>query len=288
VQQIASTIADKAQSEQLLRLAGSDFEIEVGEKRLSPLDILEKYPAAALPLSSFLAMLPPMRIRQYSISSSPLSDPTKATITWSVLDTPSKAGGRFLGVASNYLSNLQPDEHVHVAVKPSHGAFHLPADIEKTPIIMLCAGTGLAPFRGFVQERAIQKAAGRPLAPAFLFIGCAHPDRDRLFATELDRWAAEGVVKLFYAYSKAKEASKGCKYVQDRLWEEREEMTQQFNQGAKIYICGSAAVGEGVAKTIKKIYVENAKGEGKEKNEKEVEEWFEGIKSDRYASDVFV
>lgn len=288
VQQIASTLADEAQSKQLLRLAGPDFHTEIGEKRLSPLDILETYPTAALPLSSFLAMLPPMRIRQYSISSSPLSDPTTATITWSVLDTPSKAGGRFLGVASNYLSNLTSDERVHVAVKPSRGAFHLPADIEKTPIIMLCAGTGLAPFRGFIEERAIQKASGRHLAPAFLFVGCAHPDRDRLFAEELDRWVVEGVVELFYAFSKATEASKGCKYVQDRLWEERDEMRQQFDKGAKIYICGSAVVGEGVAKTIKRMYAEAAEAKGVVKSEEEVELWFEGIKSDRYASDVFV
>lgn len=288
VQQIASTLADEAQKFQLLQLAGPDFDAEVGAKRLSPLDILEKYPSAALPLSSFLAMLPPMRIRQYSISSSPLSSPSSATITWSVLDTPSKAGGRFLGVASNYLSNLTAEERVHVAVKPSHGAFHLPADIEKTPIIMLCAGTGLAPFRGFVEERAIQKAAGRTLAPAFLFIGCAHPDRDRLFASELDKWAEEGVVELFYAYSKATEKSKDCKYVQDRLWEEREEMRQQFDQGAKVYICGSAVVGEGVAKTVKKMYVEAAEAKGVPKTEEEVEAWFEEIKSDRYASDVFV
>lgn len=288
VQQIASTLADGTQKSELLQLAGPDFDTEVGAKRLSPLDILEIYPSAALPLSSFLAMLPPMRIRQYSISSSPLSSPSAATITWSVLDTPSKAGGRFLGVASNYLSNLTAEDRVHVAVKPSHGAFHLPADIEKTPIIMLCAGTGLAPFRGFIQERAIQRAAGRTLAPAFLFIGCAHPTRDRLFASELDRWAEEGVVELFYAYSKATEESRGCKYVQDRLWEEREEMRKQFDEGAKVFICGSAVVGEGVAKTVKKMYVEAAEAKGVVKTEEEVEAWFEGIKSDRYASDVFV
>ncbi|TID25135.1 fatty acid hydroxylase [Venturia nashicola] len=288
VQQIASTLADETEKTKLLQLAGPDFDEEVGAKRLSPLDILEQYPTAALPLSSFLAMLPPMRIRQYSISSSPLSSPSTATITWSVLDTPSKAGGRFLGVASTYLSNLTAEDRVHVAVKQSHGAFHLPADIEKTPIIMLCAGTGLAPFRGFIQERAIQRAAGRSLAPAFLFIGCAHPTRDRLFASELDTWAKEGVVQLFYAYSKATEESKGCKYVQDRLWVERDEMRKQFDEGAKVFICGSAVVGEGVAKTVKRMYIEAAEARGVTKTEEEVEAWFEGIKSDRYASDVFV
>jgi len=234
-------------------------------------------------------MLPPMRIRQYSISSSPLSDPTTASITWSVLDTPSKAAGakRFLGVASNYLSAVEEGDRIHVAVKPSHGHFHPPADIEKTPVILICAGTGLAPFRGFVQERAKQIEAGRKLAPAYLFIGCAHPDKDTLFKDELEKWEKEGVVKLYYAFSKCKERSKGCRHVQDRLWEEREEMRKVFDEGAKLYVCGSSGVGEGVAAMTKKIFDERMEEIGKPKTEEEIEEWFQGIKSDRYASDVF-
>jgi cytochrome P450/NADPH-cytochrome P450 reductase len=108
-------------------------------KRRSALDLLEEYPSASLPLGDFLAMLPPMRIRQYSISSSPLADPETASITWSVIDAPSKVGGerRFLGVASNYLSNVEAGDRIHVAVKPSHGQFHPPNDIEKTPVIMM-------------------------------------------------------------------------------------------------------------------------------------------------------
>lgn len=183
-----------------MTLAGKDFEKEILNKRRAPLDILEEYPAAVLPLGDFLAMLPPMRIRQYSISSSPLADPTVATLTWSVLDTPSKAGDskRFLGVASNYLSSVEEGDRIHVAVKPSHGNFHPPADLENTPAIMFCAGTGLAPFRGFVQERAIQIRGGRKLAPAYLFIGCANPESDVLFREELSQWEKEGVVKLFW------------------------------------------------------------------------------------------
>ena len=234
-------------------------------------------------------MLPPMRIRQYSISSTPLADPTIATLTWSVLDTPSKAAGskRFLGVASNYLSSVEEGDRVHVAVKPSHGNFHPPSDIANTPVIMFCAGTGLAPFRGFVHERALQIKAGRKLAPAYLFIGCAHPSKDALFHDELRQWEHEGVVKIYYAFSKAKEQSKGCRHVQDRLWEEREEMIKVFDEGAKLYVCGSSMVGEGVAGTTKRIYADHAEKLGKEKTDEEVEEWFQGIKSDRYASDVF-
>jgi cytochrome P450 / NADPH-cytochrome P450 reductase len=115
-------------------------------------------------------MLPPMRIRQYSISSSPLVDPGVATLTWTVLDTPSKAAGgkRYLGVASNYLSKVEDSDLAHVAVKPCHGNFHPPNDIESTPVIMLYAGSGIAPFRGFIQERAMQIACrtqARPCIP---------------------------------------------------------------------------------------------------------------------------
>jgi cytochrome P450 / NADPH-cytochrome P450 reductase len=272
----------------ILSLAGANFEKEVTEKRRSPLDILEEFPSAALPLADYLAMLPPMRIRQYSISSSPLADPTIASLTWSVLDTVSLSSEkRFLGVASNYLSNVDEGDRIHVTVKPSHGHFHPPNDIENTPTIMFCAGTGLAPFRGFVQERAMQIQAGRKLAPAYLFIGCAHPEKDALFHEELQQWRKQGIVETFYAFSRAKEQSKGCRHVQDRLWEERDEMKKVFDQGAKLYVCGSAGVGKSVEEVTKRIYEEAAETAGKPRTEAEVEAWFQGIKTDRYASDVF-
>jgi len=290
VTRIAATTPDEDDRKRILALAGEDFEKEIASKRRSPLDLLEEYPSAALPFGDFLAMLPPMRIRQYSISSSPLADPTIATLTWSVLDTPSKAAGskRFLGVASNYLSSVEEGDRIHVAVKPSHGIFHPPKDIENTPAIMFCAGTGLAPFRGFIQERAMQAQAGRKLAPAYLFIGCSHPEKDALFDEELRKWEKEGVVKLFYAYSTAKDQSKGCRHVQDRLWEEKEDMIKAFNEGAKLYVCGSNMVGEGVATMTKRIYQDAVEAVGKSKSDEEIEEWFQGIKSDRFASDVFV
>ncbi|KAF7916449.1 uncharacterized protein EAE97_012109 [Botrytis byssoidea] len=289
VAKIASSTPEPEVREKIEYLAKEGFDKEILLKRRSPLDILEEYPSAALSLGDFLAMLPPMRVRQYSISSSPLEDPSVATLTWSVLDTVSKAGEskRHLGVASNYLSSVEEGDRVHVSVKPSRGAFHPPTDLENTAVIYICAGTGLAPFRGFVQERALQIAAGRKLAPAYLFIGCGHPDKDALFSDELKKWEADGVVKLYYAFSKAPELSKGCRHVQDRLWEEREELKKVFDGGAKLYVCGSSMVGEGVSVMTKKIYAEAADLLGKTKTDEEVEDWFQGIKNDRYASDVF-
>lgn len=290
ITRLAASTPNADDRAKILALAGADFESEILIKRRSPLDILEEYPSAALPLGEYLNMLPPMRIRQYSISSSPLIDPTVATLTWSILDTPSKAAGtkRFLGVASNYLSSVEAGDRIHVAVKPSHGNFHPPADVENTPVLMFCAGTGLAPFRGFLQERAMQVEAGRKLAPALLFIGCHHPAKDALFASDFAKWESEGVVNLFYAYSQAPELSKGCRHVQERLWEERKEAIKQFDAGAKVYVCGSSQVGEGIATTVKKMYQDAAAALGKPKTDEEVETWFTGIKTDRYASDVFV
>ena len=256
---------------------------------MSVLDLLEKYPSATLPLGDFLAMLPPMRVRQYSIASSPLADPTVASLGWSVLDAPHKSSEekRHLGVASNYLSALEAHDHVHVTVKPSHGAFHLPSDIENTPIIMACAGAGISPFRGFVEERAMQKAAGRRLAPAYLFVGCQDPAKDRLFAEDFDKWEQEGVVKMFYAYSQATEKSEGCRYVQDRLWNEKEIIGEEFKNGAKFYVCGSARVGEGVNRVAKEMYKEAALAKGLSKTDEEVETWFRSIRGERFASDLF-
>ena len=89
-------------------------------------------------------------------------------------------------------------------------------------------------------------------------------------------------------FSQSSSDSKGCRYVQDRLWEEREEVIKVFNEAAALYVCGSSMVGEGAANIAKRIYQEAAEALGKSKTNDEVETWFAGIKSDRYASDVFV
>ena len=252
-------------------------------KSPSILDVLEAYPKIAVPFGAFLSMLTPMRIRQYSISSSPLHDPTVATITYSVAD----ADRAHLGVATNYLKGLEDGSLTHVTVKKSQTSFHLPLD-DKTPIIMVCAGTGIAPFRGFLQERVAKTEVGNTgLGKALLFIGCRDPKVDRLFAEELDEWERLGVAKVYYAFSQASSQSEGCKYVQDRLWHEREEIRDLFSEGARAYICGSAAVGKGVADTVAKMRMEGLERMGKSTTYDENLSWWEGLRGERYAVDVF-
>lgn len=240
-------------------------------------------------------MLPPMRIRQYSISSSPLASPTTCTLTYAVVNAPVSPHPTHStakqhptkGIATTYLASLTPGDVIRVAVRPSHTAFHPPLDVSSIPVLLLCAGSGLAPFRGFVQERACQLAAGRTLAPALLFIGCRAPIRDALYTSEFKEWEKQGAVSLRYAFSRAPELSEGCKYVQDRLWKDREEVEKLWEQGARIFVCGSGDVGEGVREGVVRIAMESVRREGREPNREKVEEWFRSIRNERFASDVF-
>jgi len=276
--------ATKSRLENLL--ADGHYAAEVVAKRLSVLDLLESNPHIDLPISDFLSLLPPMRPRQYSIGSSPVWSPHRVVLTYSVLDEARLDGKRHVGVATNYLSSLQTGDVVHVAVRPSQAAFHLPTDAENTPIIMVAAGTGIAPFRGFIQERAGMQGAGRKIAPAMLYFGCREPGKDDLYRSELDQWEAGGVVFVQRAYSRQVEASEGCRHVQDRLWKDKEHVIKLWNQGALVYICGSRAVGE----SAKEMFIDilwDAKNQSEDTTRDKVSTWFEGLKNTRYAVDVF-
>lgn len=195
----------------------TNYNDAVQGKRLSVFEILENHADIALSIGAFLQMLPPMRVRQYSISSSPLWDPTHITVTFSVLDAPALSGKPsqpFLGVGSNYLASLIPGDRVQMTVRPSTSAFHLPEN-PMTPVVMFCSGSGFAPMRGFIQERAIQKASGREVGEMLLFFGCRFANTDFLYSdSDLAEWTKQGVVDVRPAFSRSPEDSEGCRYVQ--------------------------------------------------------------------------
>ncbi|CAI6257368.1 unnamed protein product [Periconia digitata] len=281
--------SDEPTKKELTHLRDEALGPEITEKRVSVLDLLERFPTVQLPLKTFLQLLPPMRVRQYSISSSPLWNPSNVTLTYAVVDQPAYSGqGRFVGVASSYLSSLAPGDKLHVSVRSSHQAFHLPKDAKNVPVIMVASGTGLAPFRGFIQERAAQLAAGRPLAPAMLFYGCHGPNSDLLYADQLQRWADMGAVSLRPAFSRAPEESEGCKYVQDRVYHDRVEAKALFDAGAKLFVCGSGEVGKGVEEVCLRIARESKiERDGGEVDEEKLRAWWEGLRNERFATDVF-
>jgi cytochrome P450/NADPH-cytochrome P450 reductase len=147
---------------------------------------------------------------------------------------------------------------------------------------------GLAPFRGFIQERAAQLAAGRPLAPALLFYGCRAPGSDLIYSDLLKGWEQLGAVTLRFAFSQKPGDSEGCKYVQDRVYHDRSEIVKLFDAGAKLFVCGSRDVGEGIQESLIRIAKERRmETDGRDVDDAKAREWFEGLRNERFATDVF-
>ncbi|KAK0254707.1 hypothetical protein LTS09_010178 [Friedmanniomyces endolithicus] len=271
----------------LQTLLETDFEAQITQRRVSLLALLERHPTIDLPLGAFVASQMSMRVRQYSISSSPLADPRRATLTYAVLDAEALSGhGRHVGIASWYLSHLKPGDIVHVAVKPSHQAFHLPVD-SNVPVLMFCAGTGLAPFRSLVQERAAQIGAGRKLASAHLYYGCRHPDRDSLYADELARWEKMEAVTLHYAYSQAPERSHGYKHIDEAMRADGQLLLDLWDADARVFVCGSRDVGDSVKNVCLDLAKDWARQRGKEPSDEGASKWFDSVRNERFSTDVF-
>src|SRR5271169_1505388 len=168
----------------LLAYVGDDaastegYRADILGKRKSVFDLLEEYPACELPFHAYLEMLSLLAPRYYSISSSPSGDATRCSVTVGVVEGPASSGrGVYKGICSNYLAGRRAGETIRATVRETKAGFRLPADAA-VPVIMVGPGTGLAPFRGFLQERAARRAGGNRLGPAMLFFGCRHPEQD--------------------------------------------------------------------------------------------------------------
>jgi cytochrome P450 / NADPH-cytochrome P450 reductase len=211
------------------------YRTDVLGKRKSVFDLLEEHPACDLPFHAFLEMLSLLAPRYYSISSSPSGDPTRCSITAAVVEAPASSGhGIYRGVCSNYLAGRRAGDTIHATVRETKAGFRLPDD-PSVPIIMIGPGTGLAPFRGFLQERDARKAKGAGLGPAMLFFGCRHPNQDYLYADELKAFAADGITELHTAFSRGE----GPKtYVQHLVTAQKDRVWSLIEKGAIIYVCG--------------------------------------------------
>ena len=255
---------------------------EVLGRRKSVIDLLEEFPACPLPFNRYLEMLPPLRPRYYSISSSPLQDPRRCSITVAVVEGPARSGrGTFRGVCSSHLLRQPEGAHIHAFVKDTKSAFRLPED-PATPIIMIGPGTGLAPFRGFLQERAALRAAGRPVGPALLFFGCRHPRQDFIYEDELRGFAEQGVARLFACFSRLADEQKT--YVQDQVLRQGAEVSKLLQAGAVVYVCGDASrMAPDVRRAFAAIHRQETGGD-----ERAAEAWLDGLTAaNRYLVDVW-
>ncbi|GAA0424339.1 NADPH--cytochrome P450 reductase [Actinoplanes capillaceus] len=251
---------------------------ELLAKRVSVLSLLERFPAVELPFGVFLELVGTIRPRFYSISSSPAVDPSLVTITVGLVDGPSRTGnGRYRGMCSQYLARLSPGDvfygHVRVPAPP----FRLPADAA-TPMILIGPGTGFAPLRGFLQERALLPDRG----PAKLFYGCRHPEHDWLYREEMERWAADGVADLHLAFSAVPDHPH--RFVQEALAEQGDAVWELLERGAHIYLCGDGArMAPAVRDELYAVYRRHTGATAEQ-----AESWLNSLEAEgRYQQDVF-
>lgn len=200
-------------------------------------DLLKEVPSVRLDLATLLSVRPPLKPRYYSISSSPLLSPDTCTLTVGVHHFPCGDATVHEGLCSSYLAGCPTGTPVRVVVKDTGSAFHLPADAS-VPLILVGPGTGLAPLRGFIQERHAQRATGMNVGPTLLFFGCRN-ESDYLYREELEAYRAEGTLDLLAVAFSRKEGTPKT-YVQDLIRQRAEAITGLVKEGAVILICGNA------------------------------------------------
>jgi len=243
---------------------------------LDVLGALLKFPGIHPDPEALIEVLQPLQPRLYSISSSPKTHPGRVSLTVDMVRY-ELDGRRRAGVASTWLGErLTPGAQLQVYVQKAHG-FALPAD-DAAPIVMVGPGTGVAPFRAFLQERNARRAPG----DAWLFFGHQREADDFFYAQEWELLARAGTLtRLSTAWSR----DSGPKtYVQDRMREEGAELWSWLARGAHFYVCGDARrMAKDVDQALRQIVARHGGLDGTA-----ADAFVDGLKaSGRYQADVY-
>lgn len=254
-----SAAGDKQRLLHLCSAGGrQDYATDIKTAQPSLLDLLHQFPSCQPPLAALLDSLPPLAPRMYSLSCSPLASPNAVQVAFSVVNFQTSAGVKH-GVATNWLRDLcRPVISGSVTASQANirlplylrrgGSFGPPVQSEtgkpdlSAPMLMIGPGTGVAPFRGFLQQRQhdLKAGSGADAAPAWLYFGCRQQHEDFLYQEDLLRFETDGVLdKLRVAFSRAQSSKV---YVQDLLQQDAQEVCQLLQHpGAHVYVCGDGA-----------------------------------------------
>ncbi|MFD2257489.1 assimilatory sulfite reductase (NADPH) flavoprotein subunit [Luteolibacter algae] len=240
------------------------------------IDAIEDFAPTGLSAQALAGILRKLPVRLYSIASSPLAHPDEVHLT--VAAVRYESHGRIRkGVCSTFLADVaKTGESVPVFVQPNKN-FRLPAD-HNTPIIMVGPGTGVAPFRSFVEHRAALGAPGK----SWLFFGDQHYTYDFLYQLEWQGYLKDGALtKLDLAFSRDQPEKV---YVQDKMLEKGEELYAWLEEGAHFYVCGDASR---MAADVHEALIGVVQNFGA-KSREEAELYVENLKkSKRYQRDVY-
>jgi cytochrome P450/NADPH-cytochrome P450 reductase len=285
---MAAHMPEGAARDELAGMAGTEDEAKaryremIAIPRRTLLDLLEEHPECDLPFAEYLDRLPPLRPRFYSISSSPTAS-SDVAVTVGILQGPARSGdgSTYRGVCSGHLGLVPDGGTVFTFVRQPSIAFR-PPENPHVPMIMVGAGTGMAPFRGFLQERESLRARGVPIASSLLFLGCRDPEDDLLYADELKAYEAEKVATLIPAFSRVKGYPN--RYVQHALEASADEVWAAMQEDAVVYVCGNAStMAPGVRAALVAVFRAKT-GAG----EADGEAWLAGLRTNnRYLEDIW-
>ncbi|QXC36379.1 assimilatory sulfite reductase (NADPH) flavoprotein subunit [Aeromonas sp. FDAARGOS 1407] len=269
-------LAEISDNVALKDLAGDKAQVNALVASAQVVDVLKRFPTA-LAAEQLIGLLRPLTPRLYSIASSQSEVEEEVHLTVGVVRYPQEDGTVRSGAASSYLADRLPeDAEVRVFVEHNDN-FRLPANPD-TPVIMVGPGTGIAPFRAFLQEREAQGAEGKN----WLFFGNPHFTQDFLYQVEWQRYVKSGLLsKISLAFSRD-QANKI--YVQDRLREAGLELYQWLEAGAHFYVCGDA---NHMAKDVQEALLDVIAEHG-HKSREEAEEYLSELRrAKRYQRDVY-
>jgi len=230
--------SDEQQKIRLKALGGSEGAVEFKRRSevetLTFADILEEFPSAKPSLPDLIKLIPAIKRREYSIASSQKVHPTSVHLLVVEVNWKDEKNRDRYGQCTRYLSQLPVGAPVTVSVKPS--VMKLPAETT-TPIIMAGLGTGLAPFRAFVQERALQRQQGKEIGLVFLYMGSRHQREEYLYGEEWEAYRDSGIITLLgLAFSRDQPKKV---YIQDLMRRSLKEVVDAFiSKKGCFYLCG--------------------------------------------------
>ncbi|KAF2857707.1 hypothetical protein K470DRAFT_222827 [Piedraia hortae CBS 480.64] len=285
---LAEFASDEKERTQLLMLGtGGNQESKLELQRRAEVDtitfadILLEFPSAHPGFQDIVRIVNPMKRREYSIASSQKVTPNSISLLVVTVNWNDPKGRDRFGQATRYLNSLSVGDPVTVSVKPS--VMKLPPKTTH-PIIMAGLGTGLAPFRAFVQERAWQREQGMPIGDIFLYMGSRHQREEYLYGEEWEAYQNAGIITLI---GKAFSRDQPQKiYIQDRMRETMGDIRRAyFHQEGSFYLCGPTWPVPDVTAVLEEAVEIEAAAEGKKKNgKKEVERLKEDL---RYVLEIY-
>ncbi|WP_110798204.1 NADPH-dependent assimilatory sulfite reductase flavoprotein subunit [Cronobacter sakazakii] len=228
---IVENYATLTRSEALLPLVGDKAKLQDYAARTPIVDMV-RFAPAQLEADQLLGLLRPLTPRLYSIASSQAEVENEVHITVGVVRFDIEGRARAGGASSYLADRLEEDGEVRVFIEHNDN-FRLPATPE-TPVIMIGPGTGIAPFRAFMQQREADGATGKN----WLFFGNPHFTEDFLYQVEWQRYVKEGLLtRIDLAWSRDQDHKI---YVQDKIREQGAELWRWIQEGAHLYVCGDA------------------------------------------------